>query len=485
MAYESDCRPRQCGPVHSFPTAQAVEVRLGQFCNAVATASATPLAHSYPHAPQPVRLDPTAGVAAVMARGVPTQALPPWARCAGDAGLPHSCMPPVNARPCVLQMHSCPVVSGRAFAQSLDSQTRRAILASSVARTPAPAGRLVACAMPRVHSEPRAPRERRRASPPCADKEPCAKPSSEALRLLHLPKPQESAAGECRVRLMLTVSSGGVGCTPPGTPAIDCGVCQYCLDKPKFGGPGSKRKRCVARRCLEPGPARVWSSLRVVTVQYLRELEAYASQDPPPELIEARAKGPIPLVWGFRRAPRARPLPPAYVLMYHCERHVELDRSTLPVSLSEQWQGKGCRRGPRGRDSEGGLLQHGGSGGGAGVPHEARRPSDYWCGERTADPAGATSSAAGSVATGSRQSDAETGDAGGERVDDAAVGHSGAEAGGEAGSSEDEQTSESEAGRETDDEDTIDRENDGEPEPFPTKEAELQASGARTLARWL
>ena len=33
----------------------------------------------------------------------------------------------------------------------------------------------------------------------------------------------------------------------PAAPAEDCGVCDNCKDKPKFGGPGTKRKMCVVR----------------------------------------------------------------------------------------------------------------------------------------------------------------------------------------------------------------------------------------------
>ena len=61
-------------------------------------------------------------------------------------------------------------------------------------------------------------------------------------------------------------SSALIAKTPPekGTPLIpykhrcgkcddcqagDCGACVNCLDKPKFGGPGSKKQACSARRC--------------------------------------------------------------------------------------------------------------------------------------------------------------------------------------------------------------------------------------------
>merc|ERR1712113_821359 len=29
-----------------------------------------------------------------------------------------------------------------------------------------------------------------------------------------------------------------------------CGSCDYCLDKPKFGGPNTKRRKCRQRTCI-------------------------------------------------------------------------------------------------------------------------------------------------------------------------------------------------------------------------------------------
>ena len=34
----------------------------------------------------------------------------------------------------------------------------------------------------------------------------------------------------------------------------DCGQCAACVDKPRFGGRGSKKKACVARACRMRGP---------------------------------------------------------------------------------------------------------------------------------------------------------------------------------------------------------------------------------------
>lgn len=31
----------------------------------------------------------------------------------------------------------------------------------------------------------------------------------------------------------------------------DCGECKMCLDKPKYGGPGRKKQRCLKRQCVQ------------------------------------------------------------------------------------------------------------------------------------------------------------------------------------------------------------------------------------------
>ena len=34
-----------------------------------------------------------------------------------------------------------------------------------------------------------------------------------------------------------------------GCQSVDCGVCVFCKDKKKFGGPG-KKKACIKRSCV-------------------------------------------------------------------------------------------------------------------------------------------------------------------------------------------------------------------------------------------
>ena len=34
-----------------------------------------------------------------------------------------------------------------------------------------------------------------------------------------------------------------------GCMSADCGQCTFCVDKPKYGGPGRKKQCCVKRKC--------------------------------------------------------------------------------------------------------------------------------------------------------------------------------------------------------------------------------------------
>ena len=36
-----------------------------------------------------------------------------------------------------------------------------------------------------------------------------------------------------------------IGCSQ----TTDCGKCKFCMDKPKFGGPGTLKQRCLKRKC--------------------------------------------------------------------------------------------------------------------------------------------------------------------------------------------------------------------------------------------
>ena len=57
-------------------------------------------------------------------------------------------------------------------------------------------------------------------------------------------------ASVVRVKLVLTVSRAGVraGSRPSANTSVDCDECVYCRDKPRLGGPGTKRQKCVLKR---------------------------------------------------------------------------------------------------------------------------------------------------------------------------------------------------------------------------------------------
>jgi len=57
-----------------------------------------------------------------------------------------------------------------------------------------------------------------------------------------------AAAARARDGVAGRKSSGCRSC--PNCLAEDCGECNYCRDKPKFGGPNTLKKKCVQKKCL-------------------------------------------------------------------------------------------------------------------------------------------------------------------------------------------------------------------------------------------
>jgi len=57
----------------------------------------------------------------------------------------------------------------------------------------------------------------------------------------------EWAQGDGRMRPQKTHRCG----TCKGCTSSDCGLCKNCRDKPRFGGPGIKKKACLRRICLK------------------------------------------------------------------------------------------------------------------------------------------------------------------------------------------------------------------------------------------
>ncbi|KAL1508186.1 hypothetical protein AB1Y20_004306 [Prymnesium parvum] len=156
------------------------------------------------------------------------------------------------------------------------------------------------------------------------------------------PRHGSEARAAIRVRLTLTVSPASLA-APPGVHVADCGECRFCLDKPRFGGPGTKRQKCAKKRVSLDGGTRIWASVRPMSLERLEHMEMYAHCPLPSALVSATRAGPLPLVWAFQRPRRARPLPPAFVLMYHCESRVPLDTSFLNASLANRFNAARAR----------------------------------------------------------------------------------------------------------------------------------------------
>lgn len=37
---------------------------------------------------------------------------------------------------------------------------------------------------------------------------------------------------------------------------VDCGICRFCKDKPRFGGPGRLKQSCIKRKCIRVGKSK-------------------------------------------------------------------------------------------------------------------------------------------------------------------------------------------------------------------------------------
>lgn len=150
---------------------------------------------------------------------------------------------------------------------------------------------------------------------------------------------EHDRSSEVRVRLTLTPSDASLP-APPGVQVADCGDCSFCLDKPRFGGPGRKRQKCNSKRIsCATGETRVWAAVQVITQEEIDTLQMFMRCPLPTSLVEAVANSPLPVVWGFRRPRRARTLPPAFVLMYHCDTRIPLDKSFLNDSIADRYKG--------------------------------------------------------------------------------------------------------------------------------------------------
>ena len=120
---------------------------------------------------------------------------------------------------------------------------------------------------------------------------------------------QRNDGGGFHVRLTLSVSTAGAQIAP-GLEIDDCGVCPFCLDKPKYGGPGTKRQKCElkqqeAENALDQRDPHVWCGMHLVSEQEMEQMRQISKLPLPEPLVKAIEQGPLPLVWAFKRKRRA------------------------------------------------------------------------------------------------------------------------------------------------------------------------------------
>lgn len=89
-----------------------------------------------------------------------------------------------------------------------------------------------------------------------------------------MPSPPQPAVSKASSRRRFVRCGSCTGCTTP-----DCGVCRNCVDNPKFGGPGAKKKACIHRPCRSPiHPSTDAASHGFVAAQLPLERPAAAAQ---------------------------------------------------------------------------------------------------------------------------------------------------------------------------------------------------------------
>lgn len=147
---------------------------------------------------------------------------------------------------------------------------------------------------------------------------------------------EEQEDGSYYVRLTLSVAAQGA-MIAPGLEIEDCGSCPFCLDKPKYGGSGTKRQKCELKQqeasyAAENRGVHIWCTMHTVRTSEIERIRKMQELPMPDVLVAAAELAPIPLVWAYRRKRRARTLPPAYVLSYYCEGRIPLNREHLAIS---------------------------------------------------------------------------------------------------------------------------------------------------------
>ena len=151
--------------------------------------------------------------------------------------------------------------------------------------------------------------------------------------------PAQHTEGDARQQRRACSSHTECGCWIAATSGLeidDCGRCPFCLDKPKYGGPGTKRQKCELkqqRRCTPTTAATHASGARFTSSHKLRWRKSarFRSCQNPSSTPSTKGR-----CRSFGRT-SASAAAPAYVLMYYCEGRVP-DRTQLATSRQRYYK---------------------------------------------------------------------------------------------------------------------------------------------------
>lgn len=122
----------------------------------------------------------------------------------------------------------------------------------------------------------------------------------------------------------------------------DCGTCKNCLDKPRFGGPGIKKKACISRVCLhtQPCPVRDEESDADSTPASSPALRAACAPAalPPPFFLSDRFTSRQPLLPIDMQPPAAGLLLPMPPLPQQQQHHLQTQQQHAPRHLPSHQQ---------------------------------------------------------------------------------------------------------------------------------------------------
>ncbi|KAM4630890.1 histone-lysine N-methyltransferase 2B [Polymixia lowei] len=120
----------------------------------------------------------------------------------------------------------------------------------------------------------------------------------------------------------------------------DCGKCINCRDKPKFGGPNTKRQCCIYRKCERIEKAKIQRIIKPLKFQARRSSGATSSDDDGEWASKAAEEGSSTVTAGDRRHSRRNITPRSYSSLLKSESEGEADEESTvkPTAVAPSCQ---------------------------------------------------------------------------------------------------------------------------------------------------